>query len=88
MRAPEAPIGMSECNGAAVDIDFRLVPSHLFVDTHGLRGKRFVGLNQVKIRNFPVGIFECFSRCGDRTRPHNGRVNSGDSEGFNAGQGR
>ena len=38
---------MPDGNGATIDVDDIRIPAHIFVDSTGLRGERFVGFNQI-----------------------------------------
>ena len=49
IRVPLAPIGMSECDGAAVDVELLVRDGELPADRDGLRGERLVELEEVDV---------------------------------------
>lgn len=49
---------MAESDGAAVDVNFSRVPTEVFVYGQSLRGKSFIGFNQVEIIDVPSGFFQ------------------------------
>ena len=62
------------------------IPAHVLVHGAGLRGKGFVGLNQVKILGLPAGFFQRLARGVDRPDAHDRRVQAGGGIGNDAGQ--
>src|SRR5664279_6296794 len=48
------PDGVTDRDGAAIDVDLGGVPAEILVDRAGLRGKRLVGLDQIEIAAAPA----------------------------------
>ena len=68
-RAPEAPIGMAEGDGAAVDVDLAGVPAEVLVDGAGLRREGLVGLDQVEVVGLPAGLLRAAREAGIGPEP-------------------
>jgi len=56
--------GMADCDGSAVDVDLRGIPTHLIPNRAGLRGEGFIDFQQIKVFDFPSRTLETFVRCG------------------------
>ncbi len=68
---------MANGNRAAVDVDFVGVPFQLFGHRQGLRGKGFVGFDQVQVADAPAGFVQAAAGGRDRADAHDGRVDAG-----------
>src|ERR1700730_3395832 len=79
---------MADGDGAAVDVYFRRVPSHLTVDADRLRGKRLIDLHEIEILMRPTRLLQAELRCRYGTHTHyfrihtRGRVRSHRGEGL------
>ena len=77
---------MAERDRAAVYVHLRGIPTKPFVDGARLRGKGFVGLNQVQIVRAPAGEFQRLLRGRDRACAHDRRVDARGRPGDNPRQ--
>src|SRR5690606_20946752 len=78
--------GVTQGNGAAVDVDLFGIPAQSLADAQCLGGKGFVGLDQIQIGQLPAGLFQAAAGGRDGGIAHDGRVDPGAGVGGNAGQ--
>ena len=82
------PEGMTQGNGAAVDVGFCQVQTEVVDDSKGLCRKRFVEFDDINVAQFQSGPLERFVGGVDRTNAHDLGRATGHRDGFDPGQWR
>ena len=77
---------MAQSNRTAINVNLVGIPAHVAVDCNRLRGKGFVGFDQVKVGCRPARLFKRLFRRRDRTRPHDRRIDTGRCPAFDGGK--
>jgi hypothetical protein len=77
---------MSDCDRAAVHIDFIAIEPQLFFDRQILRGERFVDLDQIDIIEGQPGFLQRDLRRWDWAAPHQLRLDSRNTPAHDAPQ--